>query len=174
MAEQWYDNYGKVDAFNHTMVGDGGQGWESALELREKRNFPLFTGLLSLIDTNIFIAMKHFYDYQGTHIDFRRELTNVLLNNPLRIDADDVSYQPPENRTDHKRAYAGNNKRSKCVVCSRVNGVKGNDIPLSDLYCLKCGPEKMCRDSSKRNCWEWHVQNNGLPPRTRKTSQLDD
>lgn len=169
MAEQWYKNYGKVDAFNHTMVGDGDQGWDSALELKDRRNFPLFTGLLSLIDANMFIAMKHFYDYKGTHVDFRRELTNVLLFNPLRIDADDVSFEGPNERhNDHKQMYS--NRKGRCVICSRLR----NERSETKLYCSICGPEsKLCRDSPLRTCWSDHIRY-GIPQRTRNGLNADN
>lgn len=147
-------------------MGDGGQGWESALELREKRNFPLFTGLVSLIDTNIFIAMQYFFDYSGTHIDFRRQLANVLLNNPLRVEADDANFNGLDGN-EHKHHVQGwAKKRGKCVICSRVRGLKQNEIPQSTLYCETCGPMKLCRDSPERNCWTYHILH-GIPPRTK-------
>ena len=58
IIEKWYDAYGAVDAFNHCIVAGEKHGWEHRITLHDDPNFPLFTGVMSLIDANIYHTMQ--------------------------------------------------------------------------------------------------------------------
>jgi hypothetical protein len=166
IGEKWYGNYGAVDAFNHTIVGDGESSWIDALTLNNKRNFPMVTGALSIIDAQVFNALKFFYDYKETHVQFRRELATALINNPYRGDCDDANWVGQPREETHIQLFAPT--RGRCVMCSNA-GVRSD----SQLYCSLCGPSfRLCRDrpeTSHRNartCWSDHIRM-GIPARTR-------
>ena len=61
IVESWYDSYGAVDVFNHCKVGGGKNGWEHHLKVQERPNLPLFSGMMSLIDANIYRTMTYFF-----------------------------------------------------------------------------------------------------------------
>lgn len=166
----WYLNFGKVDAFNHTMVAGGSNGWEHMLRLKSKRNFPLFTGLMSMIDANIFIAMKYFFPDENkdlTHAGMRRMLATALINNPLRIpeDAPDYVEDVPDRACTHEQEFL--DSYSNCYICFHTGrGRKG-----TKLQCKKCDV-RLCRDSAERQCWTEHLVN-GLPPKSKKRKAAD-
>ena len=167
MVLDWYTHFGGVDAFNHTKVGKGKNGWEHHLKVQNKPDFPLFTGMMSMIDANIFNAMKYFFpEAHGdtTHTTMRQMLCFALINNPHYDPTQIPNAPPPPPSNVHNQIFLGNNKRRRCVVCSRMHNLKS----LTDLHCGWCGPDSfMCRDSPERQCWSYHVKH-GVPKRTRK------
>ena len=168
IVELWYDSYGAVDAFNHCKVGGGKNGWEHHLKVQERPNLPLFSGMMSLIDANIYRSMAYFFPQahsKTTHVEMRQMLVKALLMNPLTVVL-------PEKRTfsqstEHRPAFFGHDKRKRCVMCSR-KGLE-RETSLSDMYCTYCGVDAgtFCRHSSGRKCWEEHI-NNGIPSRKRR------
>ena len=85
IVELWYDSYGAVDAFNHCKVGGGKNGWEHHLKVQERPNLPLFSGMMSLIDANIYRSMAYFFPQahsKTTHVEMRQMLVKALLMNP--------------------------------------------------------------------------------------------
>ena len=58
IIEKWYDAYVAVEAFNHCIVAGEKHGWEHRIKLHDDPNFPLFTGVMSFIDANIYHTMQ--------------------------------------------------------------------------------------------------------------------
>ena len=174
IVESWYDSYGAVDAFNHCKVGGGKNGWEHHLKDHERPNLPLFSGMMSLIDANIYRTMTYFFPQAHsttTHIQMRQMLAKALLMNPLTIVLPERIKLSQS--TEHRPAFLGHDKRKRCVMCSR-KGLE-RETSLSDMYCTYCGVDTgtFCRHSSGRNCWEEHI-NNGIPAKKRRKSVSDD
>jgi hypothetical protein len=171
---KWYKSYGKVDQFNHKKVGNGKQGWEHVHKTRNRRNFPLFTGLLSMIDVNAYSATVHFHDvYKNlTHIEFRKILCEYLINNPYLEQEHQERTALQLRQVEQAHIPVNANTRSTCVICSRVHGL----ARYSDLYCTKCGINigRFCRPGRKddRGCWVYHVER-GVPARTRTPNGVD-
>ena len=72
----------------HCKVGGGKNGWEHHLKVQERPNLPLFSGMMSLIDANIYRTMTYFFPQAHsttTHIQMRQMLVKALLMNPLTI-----------------------------------------------------------------------------------------
>jgi hypothetical protein len=159
IVDKWYKNYGRVDAYNHLKVGAGKLGWEHRLKAKGRPNFPLFTGLMSMIDANTYSALKHFYNSaygQMTHTEFREELCKALLHNEFR-NGDFVTTAPRDcNVQDGHIAATAKNRRT-CVACIRLHGKRS----LSHLYCQTCGINAghFCKPNAfhGRDCWELHV-----------------
>jgi hypothetical protein len=80
ISEIWYKYYGRVDQFNHVKVGAGKRGWEHMLKTQDH---PLIFGLLSMIDANIYLALKYFKPEQWSdkpHKHMRETMTHFLLS----------------------------------------------------------------------------------------------
>lgn len=168
MGQRWYSSFGKVDSFNHAMVGSGDNGWEHALRVQNKRNFPLFTGTLSMIDTNVFNAMKYFFadDFGDiSHVELRSMLAYVLINNP-RIGEEDAPIPDPT----YAHTIAKSGKRRRCIICKE----RYNRRSEVKTYCTKCGSARhICPDSENRTCFSDHIRF-GLPNPTRKRKAPSD
>jgi len=160
MALLWYLTYGAVDAFNHTKVGKGANGWEHALRVKAEPDFPMFTGFLSLIDANTFKALKYFFpEIHGktSHVAMRQALARALIMNPL-FDESKIPGQPfaQSDFALHTPEYKGVKCRMRCLMCSRLYDKKNT---FTDLYCVKCD-KYFCRDSAShggRRCWSTHI-----------------
>lgn len=174
-VKKWYNNFGGVDAFNHCRVGAGKDAWEYRLKPKNNPNFPLFTGLLSFIDANTFRALKHFCkDVFGSlsHTEFRVELTQVLLNNPLLKESNEERVRRQTEKAQVTHSLCKGKTRRRCVICSRVE----KQEVWSYYYCSACGENKghICSPTMEdRQCWEYHLLY-GIPPRTRTTQGADE
>lgn len=164
-VKQWYENYGGVDAFNHTRVGADGFGLERIVRVHNNPNFPLFLGLLGFIETNVFKALRHFSDgYKDvSHNQVRMELTNMML---LRMGERESATQRAKRQAtaiaaDHTVArYSKQNGQLRCAIC-------GTKTVYVCAYCDStrgiCKPGKMLTDGTPSQCWTEHLKDGKLP-----------
>jgi hypothetical protein len=159
VAFLWYTYYGGVDAFNHIKVGKGKEGVEHVMRVHKRPNFPLFTGLLSMIEANMYLAAKHFQPdvfKDMTHQDFRRAVTEMLINNPrLEGHNDYRELRSARLRDIHTIAFY-DKPGPHCRICYKSR----TDRKKTGAYCATCGEDHPICAPSRQNegaCWNQHI-----------------
>lgn len=161
IAQKYQRNFGKVDQFNHRKVGKGKNGFEHVLKTTNRPNFPLFTGILSMIMTNMFLAALYFFPTVFSDMsrnDFLAKMAHVLINNMYLRDDADVRASRKRARLQLHHSLGFRVKKTNCKVCyvPGVNG--GRPTKKSTLgYCTKCDIA-VCTPTSANGatCWNRH------------------
>jgi hypothetical protein len=141
------------------------------LKTQDKPDHPLIFGLLSMIDANIYLALKYFKPEQWsdkTHQHVRETMAQFLLSHAPQTPM--VGPAPVQRRSkaipDHIVMFRDPaRKKTKGHHCSVHKlvfpGETGSFRTL--MYCGKCGADAgfFCtpRPGNGGRCWNYHIQN---------------
>lgn len=153
------ENAGSIDVYNHYRTGS------VALEDTWKTLSPKlrqFAGLIGFIETNAFLALKHFCADEAAkktiHSEFRKNLANLLLTNTLDQIRNQLLLRPklcPIIKPEHDLVKLP--KRGKCYMCSNSESVR---VINQTLWCCSlCGSNRpLCSPNTGRQCFMDHVR----------------
>ena len=121
-----------------------------------------FAGLIGFIETNAFLALKHFCADEAAkktiHSEFRKNLANLLLTNTLDQIRNQLLLRPklcPIIKPEHDLVKLP--KRGKCYMCSNSESVR---VINQTLWCCSlCGSNRpLCSPNTGRQCFMDHVR----------------
>ena len=156
------NNAGSIDIYNHVRTGSVGleDTWKT-----HSGKIVQFAGLLGFVETNAFLAKKHFCCVESSdrncHNTFRKNLSNQLLYNT--IDSEQKVWLRPTLGSDNSKEHAQVrlSKRTNCYICSNFDEERVINQTL--WYCRACGPHKpLCSANTGRQCFAYHI-NYGFP-----------
>jgi hypothetical protein len=166
VSEIWYKYYGRVDQFNHVKVGAGKRGWEHMLKTQDKPDLAIVMGLMSMIDANIFLALKYFKPAQWaktTHQQLREMLAHYLLSKSGHVANQGNAADGYVD--DHVMLFREVDKKTTkgkaCAVHEYTFPQHNKNNYRSLLYCGRCGEDQgyICvpRKENGATCWNHHV-----------------
>ena len=125
-----------------------------------KRIFAAFYGV---VETNAYLAMKHFAEYSNTHAEFRRILSDQLIHNTELFG--DCGHNlrrcesAPQQTLHILVKFPGSGTRKSCYMCA--NARSEYSFVKTRWNCEKCGTD------SGRRCF-WNHISGGFPPHRKK------
>ena len=164
---EYCEHAGYIDVYNHYRTGSVclEDNWKT-----KSSKIRQFAGLVGFVETNAFLARKHFCQDESTkklsHNSFRKGLANGLLQNSINGDTVNKLLvlrpklgQSVSSAQGHLLVKMG--KKGYCFTCSNAGSKRVINQTL--LFCSFCGPAKpLCSPNTGRQCFMNHILN-GFP-----------